>query len=265
MPAKTSNPASARIPQFWPRRGLTTSFSAAKVRLVTTHHNCFALAFQTCYCLYRRHAFPLGVLEILSTPNRMVTATALHDLIAIEKLREQELEEARIIQSAMLPSHPLHEFDALISHEFQPVTEVGGDYIDYFTLTDGTIGLYLGDVSGKGLPAALYAALAIGTLCGIHKTGQRPGRVLLSTQPATASPGNSGAAYLDPIRDLFSGHWPDDHLERGNAGPLPFARSGMPPAWKSPASPQACSPASPTTSFLFSWSLGIRCCFVPMD
>lgn len=148
------------------------------VRLVTTHHNCFALAFQTCYCLYRRHAFPLGVLEILSTPNRMVTATALHDLIAIEKLREQELEEARIIQSAMLPSHPLHEFDALISHEFQPVTEVGGDYIDYFTLTDGTIGLYLGDVSGKGLPAALYAALAIGTLCGIHKTGQRPGRVL---------------------------------------------------------------------------------------
>ncbi|HUN61772.1 MAG TPA: SpoIIE family protein phosphatase [Candidatus Sulfotelmatobacter sp.] len=108
----------------------------------------------------------------------MVTATPVHDLLAIEKLREQELEEARIIQSAMLPSHPLHEFDLIISHEFQPIEEVGGDYLDYFSLSDGTIGLYLGDVSGKGLPAALYAALAVGTLRGIHKTGQRPGRVL---------------------------------------------------------------------------------------
>jgi sigma-B regulation protein RsbU (phosphoserine phosphatase) len=108
----------------------------------------------------------------------MVTATPLNDLLAIEKLREQELEEARIIQGAMLPSHPLHESGIIVSHEFQPVTEVGGDYLDYFSLSDGTIGLYLGDVSGKGLPAALYAALAIGTLRGIHKTGQRPGRVL---------------------------------------------------------------------------------------
>lgn len=37
---------------------------------------------------------------------------------------------------------------------------------------------FLACYPGKGLPAALYAALAIGTLRGIHKTGQRPGRVL---------------------------------------------------------------------------------------
>jgi len=55
---------------------------------------------------------------------------------------------------------------------------VGGDYLDYFALSDGLIGLYIGDVSGKGLPAALYAALAVGTLRGVHKTGQNPGRVL---------------------------------------------------------------------------------------
>jgi phosphoserine phosphatase RsbU/P len=108
----------------------------------------------------------------------MVSATPLTDRLAIEKLREQELEEARIIQGAMLPSQPLHESQFFISHEFQPVTEVGGDYLDYFSLPDGSIGLYLGDVSGKGLPAALYAALAIGTLRGIHKSGERPGRVL---------------------------------------------------------------------------------------
>lgn len=108
----------------------------------------------------------------------MLTATPVNDLLAIEKLREQELEEARVIQGAMLPSQPLHEYGIIISHEFPPVTEVGGDYLDYFALPAGTIGLYLGDVSVQGLPAALYAALAVGTLRGIHKTGQRPGYVL---------------------------------------------------------------------------------------
>jgi sigma-B regulation protein RsbU (phosphoserine phosphatase) len=56
--------------------------------------------------------------------------------------------------------------------------EVRGDYLDYFALSDGKIGLYVGDVSGKGLPAALYAALAVGTLRGIHKTGMLPSRLL---------------------------------------------------------------------------------------
>jgi hypothetical protein len=60
----------------------------------------------------------------------------------------------------------------------QPVTEVGGDFLDYFELTDGCFGLYLGDVSGKGLPAAMYAALAVGTLRGVHQTGLCPSQVL---------------------------------------------------------------------------------------
>ena len=102
----------------------------------------------------------------------MVTAIPLQDSATVGKLRENELEEARVIQGAMLPSQPLHIGSVMISHEFQPVTEVGGDYLDYFELSDGNIGLYVGDVSGKGLPAALYAALAVGTLRGVHKQGK---------------------------------------------------------------------------------------------
>lgn len=82
----------------------------------------------------------------------MVNATVSHDLLTIEKLREQELEEARIIQSAMLPSHPLHEFDIIISHEFQPIEEVGGDYLDYFPLADGTIGVISETFPEKACP-----------------------------------------------------------------------------------------------------------------
>ena len=40
------------------------------------------------------------------------------------------------------------------------------------------IGIDVGDLSGKGLPAAKYAALALGTLRGIHKTGQHPTQVM---------------------------------------------------------------------------------------
>jgi len=40
------------------------------------------------------------------------------------------------------------------------VYEVGGDFLGFFTLTDDVIGIYLGDATGKGPPAALYAALA---------------------------------------------------------------------------------------------------------
>jgi len=91
----------------------------------------------------------------------------------IFKLREEELEEARAIQSVMLPAELLHAGRVSISHAFQPMAEVGGDFLDYFELTDGSVGLYVGDVSGKGLPAAMYAALAVGTLRVFTRPGSR--------------------------------------------------------------------------------------------
>ena len=108
----------------------------------------------------------------------MNTAVPSLELQTLEKLREEELEEARAIQSVMLPAESLRAGAVTVSHEFQPIAAVGGDFLDYFVLTDGKIGLYLGDVSGKGLPAALYAALAVGTLRGVHKTGTSPHDVL---------------------------------------------------------------------------------------
>lgn len=108
----------------------------------------------------------------------MDTSATRVELSVIEKLHEEGLEEARSIQSLMLPVDTLRTGPIEICHEFQPVAAVGGDFLDYFELPDGTIGLYLGDVSGKGLPAAMYAALVVGTLRGLHKTGQSPADVL---------------------------------------------------------------------------------------
>lgn len=108
----------------------------------------------------------------------MLTISPVAEERAIEKIRLEELEEARAIQNVMLPAEALRVGPVTIAHRFQPVDLVGGDFLDYFQLADGTIGFYVGDVSGKGLPAAMYSALAVGILRGIHKTGESPGHVL---------------------------------------------------------------------------------------
>ena len=82
-----------------------------------------------------------------------------------------ERDEAREIQLSLLPAATLEDRACEIAYRFSPFAEVGGDFADFFHLPDGQIGIYLGDVVGKGLPAAMYAALVMGMLRGIHKTG----------------------------------------------------------------------------------------------
>src|SRR5258708_24335582 len=98
----------------------------------------------------------------------MNTTAPPAELPSIEKLREEELEEARAIQSMMMPAESLRTGVVMISHEFQPIAAVGGDFLDYFELPDGRIGLYLGGGSRKGLPAALHAALAVANSRGLY-------------------------------------------------------------------------------------------------
>ncbi len=108
----------------------------------------------------------------------MATFAVEMDRAAVEKIRESELEEARELQRAMVPEKHLRVALASVASHFRPASAVGGDFLDYFVLPDGSLGIYVGDVVGKGLPAALYAALAIGTLRGIHKNGESPANVL---------------------------------------------------------------------------------------
>lgn len=97
---------------------------------------------------------------------------------ADHKTLEYELEEARILQAALVAHEPLRASAFEVASQFRPAVAVGADFLDYFRLSELTVSLYLGDVVGKGLPAAFYAALAVGTLRGINKTGETPGNIL---------------------------------------------------------------------------------------
>ncbi len=91
---------------------------------------------------------------------------------------DEHSREAQLIQSSLLPAKGLCHESVEIAFRFVPFSEVGGDFLDFFHLPNGFIGIYLGDVVGKGLPAAMYAALVTGTLRGIHKSGTDTASVL---------------------------------------------------------------------------------------
>jgi phosphoserine phosphatase RsbU/P len=112
--------------------------------------------------------------------------------------------EACLLQKLLLPREPLHGANFEITYLVRTYTEVGGDFLDYFMLDDGKLGIYMGDVVGKGLPAAIYAALAVGTLRSIKKTGHGPAAVLsqfnkcLRVRPVQSRYCASQYAVFDP-------------------------------------------------------------------
>jgi serine phosphatase RsbU (regulator of sigma subunit) len=86
-----------------------------------------------------------------------------HHLLAQERLRK-ELEISRRIQEELLPRAPLVAPGLEIQGVSVPAREVGGDFFNYFELDGGQVVVVMGDVSGKGVPAALLMGNVQATL-----------------------------------------------------------------------------------------------------
>jgi len=91
--------------------------------------------------------------------NQMATDVERHQHQAVEQERiRRELELGRQIQNEMLPHAPLNLGLTQVQGVSVPAREVGGDFFNYFVLDDGKVALLMGDVSGKGVGAALLMA-----------------------------------------------------------------------------------------------------------
>ena len=90
--------------------------------------------------------------------------------IRSKQQRRQEMQAAAELQKSILPG-PLARDGTLaaidLHAEMQPAREIGGDFYDYFTLPDGRLALTVADVSGKGIPAALFMAISRTVLRGV--------------------------------------------------------------------------------------------------
>jgi sigma-B regulation protein RsbU (phosphoserine phosphatase) len=101
-----------------------------------------------------------------------------------------ELEVAREIQLAMLPRGTYEAADVEISGATLPANTVGGDFYDVLPLAGGRIVLALGDVAGKGSPAALLMALLLAVLRTLVDEGLEPADIVsrLNVQICRHSP-----------------------------------------------------------------------------
>jgi sigma-B regulation protein RsbU (phosphoserine phosphatase) len=91
--------------------------------------------------------------------NKMAADVERHQQTAVEQERiRRELELGREIQNEMLPHAPLQLGLTEVQGVSVPAKEVGGDFFNYFVLENGHVALLMGDVSGKGVGAALLMA-----------------------------------------------------------------------------------------------------------
>jgi len=133
---------------------------------------------------------------------------------------EQELQVARRIQQASLPKEVPSLEDWHIAPYYQPAREVGGDFYDFHLLSEGRLGLAVGDATGKGVPAALVMSTTCGMLRLAAQNYFPPGEILERVNEALFPyiPANMFVTCFYAILDPRSGH-----LSYANAGhDLPY-------------------------------------------
>jgi sigma-B regulation protein RsbU (phosphoserine phosphatase) len=103
----------------------------------------------------------------------------LYEQVARDESRmERDLNAARRIQGALLPRLPGPEFGLDIAARVVSSRELSGDLYDFMRYGPNDLGIALGDVSGKGSAAALYGAVAVGTLRSLGSQKPRPANML---------------------------------------------------------------------------------------
>lgn len=133
---------------------------------------------------------------------------------------EQELRVARLIQQTLLPKELPQLAGWQVSSYYQPAREVGGDFYDFLHFDDGRLGIVIGDVTDKGVPAALVMATTRSILRSAAYMSISPGKVLEQTNDLLHPdiPHNMFVTCLYAILDPVSGR-----LEYANAGQdLPY-------------------------------------------
>ena len=161
--------------------------------------------------------------------------TAQAQLVEKEKL-EHELQVARQIQERFLPKQlpaiPGWEIAAF----WQPARAVGGDFYDFVVFPSGQLGIVVGDVTGKGVPAALIMATKRSVLRAVTEQHSSPGSVLERVNDLLTPdmPSNMFVtcviAVLEPrsgrLRLANAGHDLPHHLTL--SGSLELHATGMP-------------------------------------
>src|ERR671919_510292 len=168
-----------------------------------------------------------AALETLATEAAVAIENARLYRETMEKARmEQEMRIAAEIQQALLPKAGRAGPYFRAAAASLPCRSIGGDFYDYVDMSDGSLGFALGDVAGKGPPAALLSAMMQGIVAAQAATSDAPAQTITRVNLALYRRGIESRF----VTLMYGALYPDGRLTYCNAGhnpPLVIGRDGM--------------------------------------
>ena len=122
---------------------------------------------------------PFEVLEVKARVRSLLKAKAYAE--AVKAAAERDLRIAREIQTGLLPANIAAQTQGTgldVHAVLEPARQVGGDLFEVLRLGPDRVLVAVGDVSGKGIPAALFMAVAMTLLRSLARQGSSPDRIL---------------------------------------------------------------------------------------
>ena len=132
-----------------------------------------------------------------------------------------ELEAARVVQQVLIPEEIPNVPGFRIESIYKPAGQVGGDFSRFFPTTKGGVLIVIGDVSGKGMPAAMTVSLLVGTIRTLAHYTQSPAEILAAMNQRML--GRSRGGFTTCLALHVTG---DGELFAANAGHLAPYRNG---------------------------------------
>lgn len=123
---------------------------------------------------YNGHHFDRSEIDMLQTLAGYLAVSranrALLEQVRAQGRVEQELQIATDIQNSMLPRELTPVPGYRVAYHYKPAREVGGDLYDFIEQNNEQLVLVAGDVSGKGMPAALFSAITLGVIKSVWRS-----------------------------------------------------------------------------------------------
>ena len=168
---------------------------------------------------------------------------------------EAELEAAQQVQQVLVAEHSGTVPGFAVDSVYLPAAEVGGDFFQIIPAGDGSLLVIVGDVAGKGLPAAMMVSVLVGAIRGIADFTRDPAELLHRLNERLV--GRAGGAFATA---LAAGIAADGTMQISNAGHLYPYVNGVEIALPG-ALPLGLVPGATYESTHFSLSLGARLTF----
>ncbi len=169
----------------------------------------------------------LGLLTVMANVAAIrIEHARLNEIEVAERAMAQELEQAAHIQMGLLPSESPDVSGMDIAAGTLPCRTVGGDYYDYLPFPDGRIGVLIGDVAGKGMPASLLMTSLQARVKVLFEDGDDLANKMVRLNKHTAAncPNNRFITFFMTIVDPKTGEL--NYTNAGHNPPLLVRKDG---------------------------------------